>query len=80
MTNVAELEQQYSQLEQQASASDFWECQETAQITLQQMSDLKSSLDSVRGLQSLLSDVQTAVELAELEVRHSGCVPSAVKV
>ena len=33
------------------------------------MSNLKSSIDSVKDLQSLLSDVQTAIELAELEVR-----------
>lgn len=68
-TNIAKLEQQYSLLEQKASASDFWDSQDTAQATLQRMSDLKSSLDVLRGFKSLLSDVQTAIELAELEVR-----------
>ena len=68
VVNVAKLEQQYASLEQQASASDFWDSQERAQATLQQMSSVKGSLDSVRGLQALLSDAQTAIELAELEV------------
>ncbi|CAL5222319.1 g4663 [Coccomyxa viridis] len=66
-TDVAKLEQQYSLLEQEASASDFWDSHDTAQAALQQMSGLKSSLDAVRGFKSLLSDVQTAIELAELE-------------
>ena len=72
-TNVISLEQQYSLLERQASASEFWDSQETAQATLQQMSGLKESLDTARGFKALLSDVQTAIELAELEVRPVAC-------
>lgn len=68
MVDVGKLEVEFSSLEQKASAPEFWDNQETAQAVLQQMSDLKSSLDSARGLQALLSDAQTAVELAELEV------------
>ena len=66
--DIEKLEQQYSALEQQASAPEFWDSQETAQATLQQMSNLKSSMDSVKGLQALLADAEAAMELAELAV------------
>ena len=66
---MGKLEQQYSALEQQASAPEFWDSQDTAQATLQQMSSLKSSMDSVKGLQALLADAEAAMELAELAVR-----------
>ncbi len=57
-------------LEQEASASEFWDSQETAQAALQQMSGLKSIPGLLlRGFKSLLSDVRTAIELAELEVK-----------
>ena len=65
---MGKLEQQYSALEGQASAPEFWDSQETAQATLQQMSSLKSSMDSVKGLQALLADAEAAMELAELAV------------
>lgn len=83
VANIGKLEQHYSALEEQAGATDFWDSQASAQATLQQMSNLKSSIDSVKGLQSLLSDVQTAIELAELEVRkihHSLPILLACKV
>ena len=67
--DVKKLEQQYSALEQQAGVPGFWDSQETAQATLQQMSSIKSSMDSVRGLQALLADAEAAIELAELAVR-----------
>ncbi|CAK0787352.1 hypothetical protein CVIRNUC_010572 [Coccomyxa viridis] len=66
VTDMGKLEQQYSALEQQASTPEFWDRQDTAQATLQQMSSLKSSMDSVKGLQALLADAEAAVELAEL--------------
>ena len=72
--DIGKLEQQYSALEQQASSPEFWDSQEVAQATLQQMSNLKSSMDSVKGLQALLADAEAAMELAELAVwPHHHC-------
>lgn len=67
LTNLASLRDQYAALEQKASAGDFWEDQDRAQATLQQMSELRGTMQDVEGFQSLLGDVQTALELAEME-------------
>lgn len=74
VVDIAKLQQQYASLEHQASASDFWDSQDRAQATLQQMSSVKGSLDNARGLQALLSDAQTAIELAELEVEVDAAI------
>ena len=67
--NVAELRRRLAELEGAASAADLWESQERAQATLQQMADVKGTLEEVEGFQALLADVSTAAELAQLEVR-----------
>ena len=69
VTNLPSLRDQYAALEQAASASSFWDDQESAQATLQQMSELRGIIQEVEGFQGLLGDVQTAIELAEMEVR-----------
>lgn len=67
VTNLASLRDQYAGLEQAASAGAFWEDQESAQATLQEMSELRGIIQEMEGFQGLLGDVQTAVELAEME-------------
>jgi hypothetical protein len=67
VTNLASLRDQYAGLEQAASAGAFWEDQESAQATLQQMSEFRGIIQEMEGFQGLLGDVQTAVELAEME-------------
>ncbi len=67
VTNLTSLRDQYAALEQAASDGAFWEDQESAQATLQQMSELKGIVQEVEGFQGLLGDVQTAIELAEME-------------
>lgn len=67
-TDLNELKKQCAALEEAASAADFWDDQQKAQATLQQMSDAQSALDEVQGFQDLLDNVDTALEIAELEV------------
>lgn len=65
---MAKLKDEFRELEAAASAADLWEDQQRAQGTLQQMSDLRATIEEVEGFWATLADVQTAVELAQLEV------------
>ncbi|CAL8465217.1 g4752 [Coccomyxa elongata] len=67
VTDLPSLRDQYAALEQAASASSFWDDQESAQATLQQMSELRGTIQEIEGFQGLLGDVQTAIELAQME-------------
>ena len=67
--NLARLKQRLKDLEKAASASDLWDSQERAQATLQEMADVKGTVEEVEGFQGLLADISTAAELAQLEVR-----------
>jgi peptide chain release factor 2 len=50
-----------------AAQSDFWDNRETAQTTLQQLDDLKSSLQQLHSWQGSLADAAAALEMLELE-------------
>lgn len=54
-------------LEQRAVQPDFWDDQSTAQKVLQELNDLKSSLEQYQGWQSTLEDTKAIAELLELE-------------
>ncbi|MCU0534342.1 MAG: peptide chain release factor 2 [Hydrococcus sp. Prado102] len=54
-------------LEQLAAQPDFWESQETAQTTLQELNDLKSHLEQYQQWQAQLEDTKAIAELLELE-------------
>ena len=54
-------------LEQRAVQPDFWDDQTTAQQVLQELNDLKSSLEQYQGWQNTLEDTKTIAELLELE-------------
>lgn len=54
-------------LEQSAAQPDFWDSAETAQKTLQELNDLKSSLDRYQQWQTQLEDTKAIAELLELE-------------
>ncbi len=54
-------------MEQVASQPDFWDNQEQAQKTLQQLNDLKSSLEQYHQWHSSLEDTKAIAELLELE-------------
>jgi peptide chain release factor 2 len=68
VTDVDGLRRQFASLEEAASAGNFWDDQRRAQATLQQMSEARSALQEMQGFQDLLADVDTALELAEIEV------------
>lgn len=55
-------------LEQLAAQPDFWEDQETAQRTLQDLNDLKSHLQQFSEWKAILEDARAALELLELEI------------
>jgi peptide chain release factor 2 len=54
-------------LEQLAAQPNFWDDQNTAQQTLQQLNDLKSNIEQYHQWQAKLEDAKAVVELLELE-------------
>jgi peptide chain release factor 2 len=58
-------------LEQRAAQPEFWDDQTTAQEVLQELNDLKSSLDQYQRWQSTLEDAKAIAELLELEADES---------
>jgi peptide chain release factor 2 len=54
-------------LEQQAAQPDFWDSPETAQTSLQELNELKASLEQFRKWQQQLEDSKAIAELLELE-------------
>ncbi|WP_150109745.1 peptide chain release factor 2 [Geitlerinema sp. PCC 7407] len=54
-------------LEQIAAQPEFWDDQTSAQKTLQELNDLKSSLQQLETWQASLEDAKAVVELVELE-------------
>jgi peptide chain release factor 2 len=58
-------------LEQRAAQPEFWDDQTTAQEVLQELNDLKSSLEQYQRWQSTLEDAKAIAELLELEADES---------
>jgi peptide chain release factor 2 len=58
-------------LEQLAAQPDFWDDQNSAQKTLQQLNDLKSNLQQYDQWQTQLEDAKAVLELLELETDTS---------
>jgi peptide chain release factor 2 len=58
-------------LEQLAAQPDFWDDQTSAQQTLQELNDLKSSLQQYAHWRSSLEDAKAVLELLELEADES---------
>ena len=54
-------------MEQRAAQPEFWDEQDTAQKVLQELNDLKSSLEQYQQWQSTLEDTKAIAELLELE-------------
>ena len=54
-------------MEQLAAQPNFWDDQNTAQQTLQQLNDLKSNIEQYNQWQATLEDAKAVVELLELE-------------
>ncbi|MEO1402465.1 MAG: peptide chain release factor 2 [Cyanobacteria bacterium J06635_1] len=58
-------------LEQVASQPDFWDDQDQAQKTLQELNDYKSYLDQLTSWETSLEDTQAIVELLEVDADES---------
>lgn len=58
-------------LEQQAAQPEFWDSPNSAQALLQELNDLKTSLDQFQQWRSQLDDTQAIAELLELEADDS---------
>ncbi|WP_160148588.1 peptide chain release factor 2 [[Leptolyngbya] sp. PCC 7376] len=54
-------------LEQVAAQPEFWENQDTAQTTMQELNDLKANLDQYEQWHSQFEDAEAIAELLELE-------------
>ena len=67
-TNPASQRIKLAKLELQASAEGFWDQQDKAAAVNQEMSDINDILALTVRMQSQLEDVETAVELIEMEV------------
>ncbi len=61
------LKAKIQDLEQVASQPEFWDNQEQAQTTLQELNDLKSNLEQYHQWQTSLEDSKAIAELLELE-------------
>ncbi len=65
--DLATLKAKIEDLEQLSAQPEFWDNQETAQATLQELTDLKSSQDQYFRWQGTLEDTKAITELLELE-------------
>ncbi|ACK71127.1 peptide chain release factor 2 [Gloeothece citriformis PCC 7424] len=61
------LKAKIKDLEQRAAQPEFWDSPETAQSTLQELNELKSSLELYQQWQTQLEDAKAISELLELE-------------
>ncbi|KAL0041594.1 hypothetical protein WJX79_008705 [Trebouxia sp. C0005] len=66
-TDPASQRRKLDKLEAQASAEGFWDQQDQAAAVNQEMSDINELLQLTAKMQSQLEDVQTAVELIDME-------------
>ncbi|MEL6138069.1 MAG: peptide chain release factor 2 [Cyanobacteria bacterium J06628_6] len=69
--DIPALEAKIQDLEQIAAQPDFWDNQERAQSTLQELNDYKSYLDQLSGWHTQLEDTQTIAELLEADEDES---------
>jgi peptide chain release factor 2 len=65
--DVPALNAKIQDLEQVAAQPEFWEDQEQAQQTLQELSDLKSHVQQLEQWKTSLEDAKAVLELLELE-------------
>ena len=65
--DIPALTAKIQDLEQVAAQPEFWDNQDTAQTTLQELNDLKSHLQQFQQWQRGVEDAKTALELMELE-------------
>ena len=67
-TSPSQQRSRLDKLEKQASAEGFWDQQEQAASVNQEMSDINDALQLTSTMESQLDDVETAIELIEMEV------------
>jgi peptide chain release factor 2 len=66
--DLTTLNAKIQDLEQLSAQPEFWDNQEQAQNTLQELNDLKSNLEQYQKWQNSLEDTKAIAELLELEV------------
>ncbi|PSB29178.1 peptide chain release factor 2, partial [filamentous cyanobacterium Phorm 46] len=69
--DIPALSAKIQDLEQVAAQPAFWEDQNQAQETLQELNDFKSHLDQYHGWQTSLEDARAILELLELDADES---------
>lgn len=69
--DIPALTAKIQDLEQIAAQPEFWNDQNAAQQTLQELNDLKSHLQQFEGWKTSLEDARTVLELLELEEDES---------
>nr|WP_281291084.1 peptide chain release factor 2 [Hyella patelloides] len=67
MFDLTTLNAKIQDLEQVSAQPEFWDNQETAQATLQELNDLKSNVEQYNQWQNSLEDTKAIAELLELE-------------
>jgi len=65
------LKAQIHDLEQLAAQPEFWDDPQTAQVTLQELNDVKSTLEQYQQWQAQLEDSKAIAELLELDTDKS---------
>jgi peptide chain release factor 2 len=69
--DVPALNAKIQDLEEQAAQPEFWNNQDQAQKTLQELNELKSDLEQLEQWRSRLEDAKAILELLELEADES---------
>ncbi|MBE9060189.1 peptide chain release factor 2 [cf. Phormidesmis sp. LEGE 11477] len=69
--DIPALNAKIKDLEQLSAQPDFWDEQETAQKSLQELNDYKANLDQLEGWSTSLEDSEAILELLELDQDES---------
>ncbi|WP_157620051.1 peptide chain release factor 2 [Synechococcus sp. PCC 7335] len=69
--DIPALNAKIKDLEQLSAQPDFWDEQESAQKSLQELNDYKANLDQVEGWSTSLEDSEAILELLDLEQDES---------
>ena len=68
IANVGSLQAQLADLERKSLQDNIWDDQSFAQSLMQQIANLREQIAEVKGLSSMLGEIDAAAEVASMEV------------
>ena len=72
MANLDSVGEQLAKMEEASTDTTFWDDPQKAQEAMQDMKDMRSLIKEAKSLRNMLDDVDTAAELASMEVNFQG--------